>query len=376
MSAQRSLATLLSQALVAFTIEFDNESERRSAHRTTVGRQAGERGQGAWLVSLVMWANFMRFVGEQGRPLRELAEQARMTNLRGLVRWGYIVLEPDPADARPAPPRGDWLVRTTRRGARAQKVWRPLAGEIEGRWRERFGSRAIAALRGELEAIAGRNELELPHYLPVSGVAREDPERWRARSGPGEAPGTLDLSALLSQVLLAFTIDFERESRLSLALSANALRVMGADGVRVRDLPALTGLSREANAIALGFLERNALGLVQADPFAARTKVAALTERGERAQAVSARLLGSVEADWRERFGAETIDRLRASLAGLIDARDGDRPVMADGLVPPPGGWRGRSPYLAQTRAMLADPGAALAHYPAVSHRGGFPDGS
>jgi len=25
---------------------------------------------------------------------------------------------------------------------------------------------------------------------------------------------------------------------------------------------------------------------------------------------------------------------------------------------------------------MLADPGSALPHYPAVSHRGGFPDGS
>jgi DNA-binding MarR family transcriptional regulator len=376
MSAPRSLATLLSQALVAFTIEFDNESGRRSAHRTTVARQAGEQGQGAWLVSLVMWANFMRFVGEQGRPLSELAEQARMTNLKGLVRWGYIVLEPDPADPHPAPPRGDWLVRTTRHGARAQEVWRPLAGEIEGRWRERFGARAIAALRGELEAVAGRLELELPHYLPVSGVHRQDPERWRARGGPGEAPASLDLSALLSQVLLAFTIDFERESPLSLALSANALRVIAADGVAVRDLPALTGLSREANAVALGFLERNALALVEDDPRAARTKVARLTERGDRAQGKYARLLRSVEGNWRVRFGAEAIDRLRASLAGLIDARAGDRSLMAEGLVPPPGGWRGRPPYLAQTSAMLADPGAALPHYPAVSHRGGFPDGS
>ncbi len=342
-----------------------------------MGRQAGAKARGPWLVSLPMWANFMRFVDEQGRPLRELAEQAAMTNLKGLVRWGYVVLEPDPADPRPAPPRRDWLVRATRGGARAQEVWRPLAGEIEGRWRERFGPAAIAALRAELEAIAGRIELDLPHHLPVSGVYRQDPERWRARSGPGEKPAALDLSALLSQVLLAFTIDFERESRLSLLLSANELRVIGAEGgVAVRDLPALTGLSREANAVALGFLERTALALVQADPRSARTKVAALTERGRRARAKYARLLGEVEESWRERFGAGTIDRLRASLAGLIDARDGDRPRMAEGLVPPPGGWRGRPPYLAQTRAMLADPGSALPHHPAVSHRGGFPDGS
>jgi len=362
---------------VAFTIEFDNESGRRSPHRTTVGRQAGEKGQGPWLVSLVMWANFMRFVGEQGRPLRELAEQARMTNFRGLLRWGYIRLEPDPSDPRAAPPRRDWLVRTTPYGARAQAVWRPLAGEIEGRWRERFGPGAIAGLRGELEAIVGGLELELPHYLPVTSVYRQDPERWRSRGGPGEPPASLDLSALLSQVLLAFTIDFERESRLALGLSSNTLRVICADGVRVRELPALTGVSKEANAVALGFLERNALALVESDPGAARAKLARLTERGTRAQARSVRLLREVEARWRERFGAATIDRLSASLAGLIEARDGGgRPVMAAGLVPPDGGWRGRPPYLVQTEAMLADPGAALPHYPAVSHRGGFPDGS
>ena len=376
MRAQRSLATLLSQALVAFTIEFDNEFERRLPHRTTVGRQAGERARGPWLVSLVMWANFMRFVDEQGRPLRELAEQAAMTNLRGLMGWGYVVLEPDPADPRPAPPRRDWLVRATRGGARAQEVWRPLAGEIEARWRERFGAPAIAALRMELEAIAGRLELELPHYLPVSGVQRQDPERWRARSGPGEPPASLDLSALLSQVLLAFTIEFERESRLALSLSANSLRVIGADGVAVRDLPALTGVSKEENAVALGFLERNSLALVRTDPGAARTRIARLTEPGARAQAKYRALLRSVEASWRERFGAATIERLGASLAGLFDARDGDAPLMAAGLAPPPGGWRGRAPYLAQTRAVLADPGAALPHHPAVSHRGGFPDGS
>jgi hypothetical protein len=376
MNAPRSLATLLSQALVAFTIEFDNEFERRLPHRTTVGRQAGAQARGPWLVSLVMWANFMRFVDERGRPLHELAEQAAMTNLKGLVGWSYVVLEPDPADPRPAPPRRDWLVRTTRGGARAQEVWRPLAGEIEGRWRERFGTPAIAALRAQLEAIVAQLELELPHYLPVSGVYRQDPERWRARSGPGEAPATLDLSALLSQVLLAFTIDFERESRLSLVLAANTLRVMGADGVAVRDLPALTGLSKEANAVALGLLERGALALVLANPGAPRTKLAALTERGQRARVKYSRLLRSVEVTWRERFGAETIDRLSASLAGLIDGRDGERSLMAEGLAPPPGGWRGRPPYLAQTRAMLADPGSALPHYPAVSHRGGFPDGS
>jgi hypothetical protein len=47
---------LLSQTLVAFTIELDNEFEHRMQHRTTAG--GGKRGR--WLVSLVLWSNCPR----------------------------------------------------------------------------------------------------------------------------------------------------------------------------------------------------------------------------------------------------------------------------------------------------------------------------
>ena len=61
-----SLPTLLSQALVAFTIEFDNEFEHRMPHRT---KDRLVRGGGPWLVSQAMWTNFMRFVPPDGLPL-------------------------------------------------------------------------------------------------------------------------------------------------------------------------------------------------------------------------------------------------------------------------------------------------------------------
>jgi hypothetical protein len=52
------LSGLLSRALVAFTIEADNEAEHRMPHRTTSqGRSAG--APGPWLVSLVMWENWL-----------------------------------------------------------------------------------------------------------------------------------------------------------------------------------------------------------------------------------------------------------------------------------------------------------------------------
>lgn len=52
LTSRRPLSALLSQALVAFTVEFDNEFER----------QMGEAGFPGARLSLVMWANVMRFV--------------------------------------------------------------------------------------------------------------------------------------------------------------------------------------------------------------------------------------------------------------------------------------------------------------------------
>ena len=92
------LSTLLSQVLVAFTIEFDNEFEHQMPHRTTIhGAKTGSRG-GPWLVSLVMWSNCMQFIDEHGLSVSELERLARTrTNLNGMERWGYIVVEPGPA---------------------------------------------------------------------------------------------------------------------------------------------------------------------------------------------------------------------------------------------------------------------------------------
>src|SRR5260370_42220071 len=99
------LPALLSQLLVAFTIEFDNEFERQMPHRTTYhGATTGSRS-GPWLVSLVMWSNCMQFVGDQGVRLRELEQLAgTKTNLNGMERCGYVVVEPDSNTGPPKTP--------------------------------------------------------------------------------------------------------------------------------------------------------------------------------------------------------------------------------------------------------------------------------
>ncbi len=345
MAFRAALPTVLSQALIAFTIEFDNEFEHRIEH--TTGNQGG---RGVWLTSMAMWSNFMRLIPADGVALRAVEANGRITNLRGLQRWGYISIEP-----------ADQTVRLKPGGRRAQEVWRPLAGEIEQRWRERFGDAAIDELR---QALSGVADPALPLFLPVLGYG-DGMRAGHVRDAPGAV--AKDLAALLSQALLSFTLEYEEESALSLAMSADVVRVLSAGGVQIRDLPALSGVSREAITAAVGFLQRNGYAVVEPDP-ASRSKLVRLTEQGMAAQAQHAGLAKAVERRWRKRLGGD-FDRLTKA---LISGRQ-----LALGLQPYPDGWRaGRNPYRARTQAMLADPATALPQYPMVLHRGGYPDGS
>lgn len=362
------LPTLLSRALVAFTIEFDNEAEHQMLHRTTRhGAKAGSP-HAPWLVSMVMWSNCMQFFGEQALTVRDLERLARTkTNLAGMERWGYVVVEPDPADRRPKPPRSAWLVRATVAGRRAQDVWRPLFGGIEERWRKRFGVDATGRLRESLRVLAAQFEMELPDCLPILGYglwSRGTEYEPRVMLSEDETTARLNLPALLSQVLLAFALDFEAESDLSLAIGANVIRVLDEKGVRVRDLPLLTGVSKEAIATALSFLAKRGYAAVETDT-SSRTKTVRLTAKGRKAQEVYRERLDSLEERWLKRHGKSAIRALRDSLEPLAgDSSELPSPLLL-GLEPYPDGWR----------AAVPKP-TTLPHYPMVLHRGGFPDGS
>jgi hypothetical protein len=71
------LPALLSHALVAHTIELDNEAEHQLPHRTTE-QGSGDTPRGApWLVSFALWANVLQYL--EGEP----ASVADLWQLRG-----------------------------------------------------------------------------------------------------------------------------------------------------------------------------------------------------------------------------------------------------------------------------------------------------
>jgi DNA-binding MarR family transcriptional regulator len=377
--ARPPLPTLLSHALVAFTIEFDNEAEHRLSHRTTnhgLSKHTASEDDfyAPWLVSMVMWFNCLRFVDEKGITLAELESLARtFTNLLGMERWGYVVVEPNPADTRSKPPRSSWLIRTTPAGRKAQEVWRPLFEMIEKRWQERFGHREIAALKKSLHEILLQLDPALPDCLPILGyglcttLATNTPVRKQTRPAPSPDAGNTDLPlpVLLAKPLLAFALEFEAESELSLAICANVLRLVGEEGVRVRDLPRLSAVSKEAIAIATSFLSKRGYAQVKPESPGSRVKALVLTAKGKRAQNTYRELLQKIEDRWQERHGKDAMRAVRQSLERLVGEPTAESSPLFQGLSPYPDGWR----------AVVPKP-EGLPHYPMVSHRGGYPDGS
>jgi len=283
-----------------------------------------------------------------------------------MERWRYVDVSPNPADRRPRPPRADWVVRPTAQGRRAQEAWRPLIGVIEQRWQARFGEEEIGRLRELLAEFVSQLNPELPDYLPVLGyglAANVAPREGHKPSGTDE--GAAHLVTLVSKVLLAFTLEFERESDLSLAICANVIRLLSEEGVYVRDLPCLSGVSKEMIKVSVGFLAKRGYVVIAPDPAASGRKVVRLTPKGREAQCAYRNLLGVIEQRWQERFGKDKISRLRQSLEQMVGEPTPESSPLFRGLEPYPDGWRASVPK-PQT----------LPHYPMVTHRGGFPDGS
>jgi len=373
------LSVLLSQLLIAHTIELDNEFERRLA----------ASGASPRVVSIVMWSNFLRFV-EHGIAVSELQQATQLpaartlSMLAGMERWGYVCVAPRQAAGPPKTRRdgfgsargvhGEWIVRPTPAGRTAQRLWPSLLTEIDQRWVERFAPGSIEELRSALRSIVSGLGVEFPEYLPI--VAPSDGMVSTVSAIRTVTPSDdYRLSVLLSRVLLAYTIHFEHHSDCSLPLSANFLPRLASGSVAVNELPVAAGVSKEATSMALTYLAKRGHAAVEGSSWS--SKRARLTAGSRTLLRRADPLHAEIEEEWQQQLGAHDVARLRTALGAVLEQRDaGGLPLLSSGLKPHPGGWRARGPYLKQTLAMIADPRRGLPRHPIVLHRGGWPDGS
>ena len=345
----------MSHTLVAFTIEVDNTYEARAPNSTSKGG-----GRGPWLTSYGMWANLLRLVPPDGISCRALSRRAGYARAphpaqTGMVRWGYVTVDPDPSDARAQIPKRDWIIRRTPAGALSANHWEPLS--------RRGGGPMVAAIRGSI-------------HSRTSPGARGDRGRVRLRRVPGHLPqldsnlrtpvpesdetvcGEPGLLTARSNCLHLFAIDFEADFPVGLAVAANVLRVLDSDAVDLRHIQRSAGIS----AVAVRWSLR-ALGSESAeqhrDPNAESGKVVRLSRKGARLRDQYFDRARVVEVAWTHRHRT-AVDTVRSRLAELT----ADPDVLQSGLVPPGPSWR------------PATPPAVLPDFPVVLYRGAFPDGA
>ncbi len=357
------LSTPLSQLLVAFTIEFDNELDHRLT-AADVGRRLP--------ISMVMWSNFMRFVGD-GITVGELPDAAgipksrTLSTLGGMERWRYVFVSP----SRPACSEVEARRLGERSGAAARVVRPPHARRPED-----TGDRAAALRRdGGALGAAVRDRL---NRRATPGAGHRDrgssksscPSTSRSSTaGTGCSPRSrtanaaqrtaAHLSARLAQALLAYTLDFERTSELSLPLTANFVRVLGDAGLDVRELPATAGVSPGSNEHGSEVPGEDRL-------------------RHGRGEARPPHGKGPGGAGSRSRPPCDSRESMEQHVGyGRRCARSSISAKRSPKACSPyPDGWRARKSYVEQTNAVIADPTGRLPHYPMVLHRGGWPDGS
>ena len=316
------LSALLARTLADVTGDLTSDFTR--------SRSAGSQGP-----SVAMWLGFLRVVTPEGVAQRSLPDETRLS--RRAIRQAtvsaegsrWVSVDRDPSLAGPR-------VRLTAAGGEVGKEWQRTMETVEHRWATRLGPTGVGRLRGSLESIVGRFDLELPHY-PISYGASDTrvtggthrPGRDAPRIPPhgqdwspvlrreGDSVSGLGLTALLGQALVGFTIDYEAFGLNSLLFAEGLTRGFPDDGaVPLNSLPHVLGVTGSGRSS----LERHGYVAVPAAGGRPVEKLAALTPRGQQARDAYGRLVWEVEAAWRHRYGAARVTALRDALEH-VDAR-------------------------------------------------------
>jgi hypothetical protein len=233
-------------------------------------------------------------------------------------------------------------VGLTGAGRDAAVAWAALIGPTEARWAARVGAEE-GELRSTLAAVVAELDLELPHY-PISygsvdpsitgafpfRPADPGPPRIPARSqdwapvirnkDDRDTVAALPLTALLSQLLAAFIVDYAGAGGGLLSIAEGLFRAFGAaDTAPMQDLPSFLGVDGRGKS----GLERHGI-------LSVRDRTAHLTPLGHRIRDGYTALPRWVESDWAARFGSPCVTAVRDALEAMLPALD---PALPDMLL-------------------------------------------
>ncbi|MGB6429869.1 MAG: hypothetical protein WBF06_04740 [Candidatus Acidiferrales bacterium] len=271
-----------------------------------------EGAGGDGMPSLDLWANLLRALNVAGTDRRELpaivrlSKRAVRSRMSVAARNGWVEelkLGRDPA-----------TVRLTARGSVVATRWTPLQHAAEERWRAEVGAERTSKLRASLEQIATRLPLEHPHYPASYGAADAsitggNGRDWKAVPRQnGNSVSDLALSALLSQALVAFAMNYEKKSPVALSLSLMVIKRIPLEGRPLQGLGPFAGISA---------LDRH--GFVRLSG-SKGGEIIYLTRKGVAVKDAHDERIQAVETEWRKAFGNEPVTALRRALEDVADA--------------------------------------------------------
>ena len=325
------LPTLLGRVLGTFTRDYDRA-----------------RGEDGAVPQLPAWANVLRVIDPGGTDQQDIVPRAVVAQriariaVARLERRGRVVVEPRTIPGRRGKAR---IVLLTDEGATARTRAERLVATLHDDWRQRFGDDAIDRLRDALASVVNRLPIELPHH--VTGYGEGDPsvtggDYYPEQAGPPRIPAhgqewpvvlretgsdasSLPLPALLSQVLAAFAIDYDRERLGGLNRTSNFLRFVADEGMTLERAQTLGGVSGNGKTLH----ERHLDVVVEPGRPRDMTRRVYPTPKSRRARDAYPHLVMEIEKGWSDAYG-DAIPALRAVLETVGNHLDGDLPDYPD----------------------------------------------
>lgn len=259
-------------------------------------------------------------------PLNELLSRT----LIGVTR-AYEAVDPKAPSLAMLLLEGSMPTLSKRARITIEKRMPRLTNREDGRVALATAEKKFSPLRAPLVALVDRFELELPHYWVSYGTADptvtggrfrpgdEGPPRipahgadWEPVLRTGKGAKDLPITALLSQALCNFAIDYESLAG-PMGWTILGLRPLNRKGgVPMADAPRFAHLSGDGRSGS----ERHGLVTVGPKP----QQVARLTDLGRRLCEIYEPATVAVEGRWREVYGDARVTKLRSVLERLAPA--------------------------------------------------------
>ncbi len=259
---------------------------------------------------LDLWANLLRAIDESGIERSELpavlrlSKRAVRTRIAAAVRRGWI-------EERKFG-RGRAEVWLTAEGSTIAGRWNSLEKSAETAWCKHAGADRADRLRTALKATLAALPLEYSHYPARYGAADASVTggngiEWKAVSREsGDTISRLCLSALTSQVLVAFAMAYEERSPVALSVSASVIGRIPQEGRRLQEL---------GHPVDVSAMLRHGFMRIRDDH---GREIVYLTSKGLAVSAAYEERIRSVELEWSERSGAAAAETLRSALEDVV----------------------------------------------------------